>query len=204
LEFLRDKRRAQRLYKHLSKIYDTWLRDLFWNQEMRDFGLAMARIERGMRILDVGCGTGFLTEGILMHTEDVYGLDITVHQLERAARKMRVPLVRGDAEQLPFKGETFDAVLSAGSIEYWPSPTTALREMWRVLKPGGRAMVGGPTKPRDRAYRLLADNMMFFYDEEEAVEMFAQAGFVDVEVGYTGPGWKRDLAIVTTGAKPFD
>ncbi len=168
---------------------------------MREFGIRMADLKPGMRVLDVGCGTGFFTQGILGQTSDAYGLDITVHQLQRAAQKLRIPLVRGDAEQLPFKEETFDAVLSAGSIEYWPEPVRALREMWRVLRPGGAALVGGPTRPRDRLYRLLADNMMYFYDEEEARRMFSEAGFTDISVAYTGPRWKKDLAIVTKGVK---
>ncbi len=134
-------------------------------------------------------------------TPSVWGLDITPEQLRRARRKLSIPLVRGDAENLPFRAERFDAVLSSGSIEYWPDPVRALREMVRVLRPGGVAMVGGPTRPRDRLYRLLADNMMLFYDEEEAIEMFAEAGFEDIQVGYTGPAWKPDLAIVTRGVK---
>ncbi len=201
MEFLRDKRRAQRFYRHLSKIYDTWIRDLFWNERMRAYGLEMAGLHAGMEVLDVGCGTGFLSEGILEVTPSVWGLDITPEQLQRARGKLSIPLVRGDAENLPFRAERFDAVLSSGSIEYWPDPVQALREMRRVLRPGGVAMVGGPTRPRDRLYRLLADNMMLFYDEEEAVAMFEEAGFRHVRVGYTGPKWKPDLAIVTRGEK---
>lgn len=201
VEFLRDKRRAQRFYRQLSKVYDTWLRDLFWTERMRSYGLEMAGLHAGMEVLDVGCGTGFLSEGILEVTPSVWGLDITPEQLQRARRKLPIPLVRGDAENLPFRGERFDAVLSSGSIEYWPDPVQALREMHRVLRPGGVAMVGGPTRPRDRLYRLLADNMMLFYDEREAIDMFGQAGFRDVRVGYTGPAWKPDLAIVTRGVK---
>ncbi|MFQ6013034.1 MAG: methyltransferase domain-containing protein [Thermoplasmata archaeon] len=201
LEFLRNKRRAQRFYRQLSKVYDSWLRDLFWNERMRAYGLEMAGLRPGMEVLDVGCGTGFLSEGILEVTPRVWGLDITPEQLRRAARKLPIPLVRGDAENLPFRPECFDAVLSSGSIEYWPEPVQALREMHRVLRPAGIALVGGPTRPRDRLYRLLADNMMLFYGEEEAIRMFAEAGFRQIQVGYTGPKWKPDLAIVTRGVK---
>ncbi|MFQ5553028.1 MAG: methyltransferase domain-containing protein [Thermoplasmata archaeon] len=201
MEFLRDKRRAQRFYRQLSKVYDTWLRDLFWTEGMRAYGLEMADLRPGMEVLDVGCGTGFLSEGILKVTPSVWGLDITPEQLRRAARKLPIPLVRGDAENLPFQAASFDAVLSSGSIEYWPDPKRALREMHRVLRPRGFALVGGPTRPRDRLYRLLADNMMLFYEEDEAIEMFSQAGFRHIRVGYTGPSWKPDLAIVTRGNK---
>lgn len=202
LEFLRDKRRAQRFYRQLSKVYDTWLRDLFWTETMRAFGVGMAGLRPGMRVLDVGCGTGFFTQGVLQRTEDAVGLDITPEQLRRARRKLAIPLVRGDAERLPFREGSFDACVSAGSVEYWPSPLRALQEMHRVLRPGGIALVGGPTRPQDRLYRLLADNMMLFYDEGEAREMFAAAGFRGVEVAYTGPTWKPDLAIVTRGERP--
>ncbi len=162
----------------------------------------MAHLQPGMRVLDVGCGTGFLTEGILQTTPRVWGLDITWDQLRRAAAKFPLDFVRGDAERLPYRDNSFDAALSAGSIEYWPDPVAALREMGRVVKPGGTVLVGGPTRPRDPLYRLLANNMMLFYDEREARAMFREAGFVDVEVGYTGPGWRPDLAIVTVGRRP--
>ncbi len=202
LEFLRDKRRAQHFYHHLSRIYDTWIRDLFWTEEMRTEGLGMAGLEAGMRVLDVGCGTGFLTEGILQLTPQVWGLDITWDQLRRARPKFPVPLVRGDSEHLPYREGTFDAAVSAGSIEYWPDPVAAIREMRRVVKPGGVVMVGGPTKPRDLLYRILANQMMLFYDGDEARAMFEAADLEDIRIGYTGPKWKRDLAIVTVGRRP--
>ncbi len=53
-----------------------------------------------------------------------------------------------------------------------------------------------------RVYRFLADNMMLFYDEDEARQMFLEAGIEGIEVAYTGPRWKPNLAMVTRRVNP--
>jgi len=112
-----------------------------------------------------------------------------------------VEFVRGDAENLPYADETFDAVWSSGSIEYWPSPVEALAEARRVTKPGGRVLVVGPRRPSNRALAALADSVMLFYTEDEATEMFHEAGWSDVEHTVMGSEYVEDDAIVTVARK---
>ena len=196
---LENKTRARLFYKYLSKVYDR-VNPFVWNEEMRDEALSMIDIREGDRVLDVGCGTGFATEGLLGYTDDVHGLDQSPHQLEKAFEKFgkrdRVRFYRGDAERLPFADEAFDAVWSSGSIEYWPNPVTALRELRRVVKPGGRVLVVGPDYPKSTVFQRVADAIMLFYDEEEADRMFAEVGYVDVEhrVLQRHPGSPRAIA----------
>jgi demethylmenaquinone methyltransferase/2-methoxy-6-polyprenyl-1,4-benzoquinol methylase len=198
---LEDKARARVFYKYLSKAYDT-INPFIWNEEMRDEALAWLDLDDGDRVLDVGCGTGFATEGLLRYTDDVWALDQSAHQLEKAFAKFGkrgdVRFHRGDAERLPFADDSFDAYWSSGSIEYWPNPVEALREARRVTKPGGTVLVVGPDYPNSTLFQKLADAIMLFYDESEADRMFAEAGFEEFEhhIQQRAPGTPRAITTV--------
>jgi len=196
---LEDKSRARTFYRYLSKVYDR-VNPVFWNESMRDECIEMLNLSEDDHILDVGCGTGFATVGLLEHTRHVEALDQSTHQLQKAREKdelVDVDFVRGDAENLPYADETFDAVWSSGSIEYWPTPVDALREARRVTKPGGRVLVVGPRRPSGRFAGAIADSIMLFYDEEEATRMFREAGWTEIEHSLMGSEYVEDDAIVT-------
>ena len=103
------------------------------------------------RVLDVGTGSGIVA---LRAAEQpggvsVAGVDLSDGLLAVAQRKMRetglspkIHLVKSDAETLPFADGSFDAVLSLFALLHFPHPHTALLEMYRVLKPGGRLAIG--------------------------------------------------------------
>ncbi len=177
---LEDKARARTFYRYLSTVYDR-INPFIWNEQMRDEAVGMLDINPADRVLDVGCGTGFGTEALARESNHVYGLDQSPHQLahafEKFGRRGPVRFCLGDAERLPFADNTFDVVWSSGSIEYWPNPVTALREIRRVGKPGGQVLVVGPDYPQNILFQKMADAIMLFYDETEADRMFTEAGF---------------------------
>ena len=198
---LEDKGRARLFYKYLSQVYDQ-INPFIWNEEMRDEAIGWLDIEADDRVLDIGCGTGFATEGLLTEVETVYGLDQSAHQLEKAYAKFGrdgpVKFHRGDAERLPFKDDTFDVVWSSGSIEYWPNPVDALEECRRIAKPGGKVLIVGPDYPNSSVFQKMADAIMLFYDEEEADRMFAEAGFETFEhhIQQARPGSPRAITTI--------
>ncbi|MXR41107.1 methyltransferase domain-containing protein [Halobaculum sp. WSA2] len=177
---LEDKDNARLFYRYFSRVYDT-INPYIWDDGMRNQALEWFDADRDDRVLDVGAGTGFATEGLLNHVDEVYALDQSRGQFEQAFRKFgkhgKVRFHMGDAERLPFKDDSFDKLWSSGSIEYWPDPVAALREFRRVVKPGGTVLVVGPDYPKLRVFQKLADAIMLFYDAEEAEEMFREAGF---------------------------
>ncbi|WP_123535532.1 methyltransferase domain-containing protein [Halosimplex salinum] len=202
---VQDKSRARLFYKYLSKVYDQ-INPFIWTEEMRAQALGLLDIEDGDRVLDVGCGTGFGTEGILQHTGNVHGLDQSVHQMEKAWAKLGkhdpVRFYRGDAQRLPFKDDTFDVVWSSGSIEYWPDPVEALAECRRVTEPGGQVLIVGPNYPSRAIFQKLADAFMLFYDAEEADRMFSEAGFEEFRHVTMGPSYSPEVAITTVAEVP--
>ncbi len=198
-----NKARARLFYKYLSKVYDS-INPFIWNEAMRDEALSWLAVESGDRVLDVGSGTGFATEGLLQHTETVYCLDQSIHQMEKSFAKFGkhgdVKFHRGDAERLPFADNSFDHLWSSGSIEYWPNPVDALKEFRRVTKSGGRVLVVGPDYPNTKVMQTLADAIMLFYDESEADRMFSKAGYTEFKhhIQQASPGSPKAITTVAT------
>jgi SAM-dependent methyltransferase len=90
----------------------------------------------GMRILDIGCGDGALTERIAARGADVVGIDLSGELLQAAqARGLDACLM--DAHALPFDKE-FDAVFSNAALHWMPRPAEVIASVARALKPGGR------------------------------------------------------------------
>jgi ubiquinone/menaquinone biosynthesis C-methylase UbiE len=105
-----------------------------------------AGIQPGERVLDVGCGTGIVARIAAEHTGesgDVEGVDINPGMLDvaRSIAEQTHPQIRWQqvaAEDLPFARSTFDAVLSQQAFQFFDDRDAALKEMHRVLRPGGR------------------------------------------------------------------
>src|SRR5215471_5745874 len=97
-------------------------------------------------ILEVGCGPGALIQVLAARATDglVVGADLSPVMLQQAARRNaqairegRVRLQLGSATALPFEDASFDKELSANSLPFWPNQEAGVKEMRRVLKPGG-------------------------------------------------------------------
>jgi ubiquinone/menaquinone biosynthesis C-methylase UbiE len=94
---------------------------------------------RGARVLDVGCGTGHFSQP-LAAANAVVGVDLSAEMLAFARTKGLAP-VRAAAEALPFGGGRFDVVLAASVIQLIPDGAAFVRELLRVVRPGGRVVI---------------------------------------------------------------
>jgi SAM-dependent methyltransferase len=149
--------------------------------------------------LDVGSGPGNVTASLARAAGPdglALGVDISEPMLARAVRAESGPQVgflRADAQRLPFRDETFDAVVSIAMLQLIPEPSAALAEMARVLRPGARMAVMVPTAGRAGALmRLLPDGGAHFFTEDEIGDTLEDLGLVGVRTkGLGSIQWVR-------------
>jgi demethylmenaquinone methyltransferase/2-methoxy-6-polyprenyl-1,4-benzoquinol methylase len=211
-------RRVREMFAGIAGRYDLLNHLLSGNTDKRWRRLVAKRLQpslslEGARALDVACGTGDLALALAEKTGAfVVGTDFCRPMLEIAASKTQangaeIPYVEGDALKLPFADQSFDAVSIAFGLRNLSSVEDGLKELWRVLKPAGRAAIlefsrpvvpgfralfqfyftrvlpklGGMISGSPGAYEYLPDSVSRFPNQKLLAAMMREAGFDQVE-----------------------
>ena len=133
---------ARTLFAPLGPTYDRYAAALSFGQDPRWRRFLVSRVEAGSAdtVLDVATGTGAVARELLLQKGcAVVGLDQSPEMLAEARRRLPddVELVEGTAEQLPFPDASFDALTFTYLLRYVSDPASTLRELARVVRPGG-------------------------------------------------------------------
>jgi ubiquinone/menaquinone biosynthesis C-methylase UbiE len=108
--------------------------------------LLESSVHRGAKVLDVGCGTGDLVGELIQRGYNAWGLDLSEAMIRYARERHGRERFRvGDIEHIDSADNTFDAIMCLGVMEYLNKDEPALREIWRVLKPNGKAIITTPS-----------------------------------------------------------
>jgi ubiquinone/menaquinone biosynthesis C-methylase UbiE len=130
-----------------------------WRDPVQRESLEALQLGAEDRLLDVGCGTGAASRSAASVTASVVGIDLSPEMI-RQARELASGLANvhfeiADSEHLPFDDGAFTAVVCSNSFHHYPDPGRAVREMTRVLAPGGRLVLGDACS--DRTAARIAD-----------------------------------------------
>ncbi len=140
------KERTRQAYNKVGSDYDSW----YWFKKAKELraglkdeviGLLKKELSEKPRILDLCCGTGYLAKD-LSTLGDYAGVDFAPSMIRHCSVTFpKSKFLVGDAEELPFKSSTFDAVVCFWSFHHFLYPEKALDEMKRVLKPNGIVVI---------------------------------------------------------------
>ena len=127
-------------------------------------------------VLDVGCGTGMLSERLLGAVPScrLAGVDLSPAMVERARARLagRAEVREADAERLPFHDGAFDLVVCNDSFHHYPDPDRAAFQMWRVLRKGGALVLGDVWQP---APARAVMNAWMPFSHEGDVRIYSEA-----------------------------
>ena len=157
---------VQRMFDRIAPVYDAMNRVMTAGLDRRWRRITVEQSVRvGDRVLDACCGTGDLAIAALRHgAGEVVGIDFAERMLERARQKEpAIEWLQGDVLALPFEDESFDAATVGFGIRNVDDLEAGLRELRRVLRPGGRLAILEITTPRGPLapfYRLWFDRIV--------------------------------------------
>ncbi|HEV2214525.1 MAG TPA: methyltransferase domain-containing protein [Terracidiphilus sp.] len=166
----------QFVYDRVAPAYDLsnrMFRWLFQRRDQRPEFMSELELQPGSRVLEVAVGTGRNLRAMPEEVE-MFGVDMSWGMLRRCRRNLqrwgrRAHLFQGEAERLPFVGNVFDCVFSAGSMNAIEKKSRAIREMLWVAKPGAKIVIVDEAWPAAREADLKSDSA---YDREtEAMDI---------------------------------
>jgi demethylmenaquinone methyltransferase/2-methoxy-6-polyprenyl-1,4-benzoquinol methylase len=200
------------MFDRIAPVYDAMNRVMTAGLDRSWRRLAVeAVVQPGHRVLDACCGTGDLAVAAEREGGIVTGLDFSPRMLERAGRKSpTVTWIEGDVLALPFDDDSFDAATVGFGVRNVADLDTALAELHRVLRPGGRLAILEITQPRGllrpffslwfdrivpllgkvlpggKAYTYLPASVRRFPGAEELADLLARHGFGQVRIRLLG------------------
>jgi ubiquinone/menaquinone biosynthesis C-methylase UbiE len=204
--------RAERSRSFFDAVGTEWdaLRKVFNDETLR--ARAVARlVGPELVVADIGTGTGILASELARLGLRVIGVDHSSRMLEAARAKLAqeglasVELRQGEASALPLQDAEVDAALAHMVIHYLPSPPEAIREMTRVVKPGGVVVVVDFVSHEHEWMRQELGVAWLGFSPEEVEGWFLEAGLGDLHLeSHAGLSAGRDLPaiFIASGRRP--
>ena len=161
-------------------------------------------------LVEVACGNGYFLSKYASHVHSIAGLDISELAIKLAAKKNKGRVTAGtaefvhrDASQLPWEDGRFSAATSMASFPGFPRPSDTLKEIYRVLRPGGRAVISiewnaEDGKDHSKEFKKYGYQI---WSEAEVRNMFKEAGFSDISITYA-KGLMMPKMMIACGVKP--
>jgi ubiquinone/menaquinone biosynthesis C-methylase UbiE len=178
--------------EYFNQVAHQWdeMRASFFSESVREKAYSTAEVQEGKIAADIGAGTGFITEGLIHKGLRVIAVDQSKEMLAEMMRKFAncegIDYRIGEAENLPVSDETVGYVFANMYLHHVESPSKAIKEMVRILKPGGKLII---TDLDEHTFEFLKDehhDRWMGFKREDIRKWFTEAGLKDVIVDSVG------------------
>lgn len=195
---------------YFDQVATQWdaMRASFFSEAVREKALATADVRAGQIAADLGAGTGFITEALAARGVRVIAVDQSKTMLEQMRRNLaakfpgaRVEYRLGDADTLPIADSAVDYAFANMFLHHVETPANAIREMARILKPGGALVVTDLDEHNFEFLRTEQYDRWMGFKREDVRRWFEEAGLQQVRVDCVGEDCCADSACGSESAR---
>jgi len=173
---------------YFASVASQWdeIRAGYFTEHMRDAAISKANLPQHAVVADIGTGTGFVAAGLAPLAARVYGFDASPEMLEVARRNLKgfanVELQQVPGDQLPLPDGSLDGVFANMYLHHAPDPQAAIREMIRVLKPGGVLCITDLDSHNHEWQREQMADLWLGFGRDDIRNWFGQAGLDQIDL----------------------
>jgi excisionase family DNA binding protein len=189
-----------------DKVAPDWstMRSGYYDEDVINHLMSTGLLSEDMVLVDLGAGDGYLSRAAAPHVGTVIAVDISgamIAELNKKASKegiKNIQCIVGDGCDLPLSDSSVDIICANMFLHHIEEPVTAVREMHRVLKPGGRVFLADLTEHGNRELKEAMHDVWQGFSKNEIKEWFSKCGFVIEQFDILGkktPGKKADNGV---------
>ncbi|NIO37792.1 methyltransferase domain-containing protein [Candidatus Bathyarchaeota archaeon] len=172
-------------FEQVARKWDQ-LRQSFFSEALREKAILAGDVQKGKLAVDVGAGTGFITEGLIQKGLRVIAVDqseaMLSHMRMRLGDSGLVEFRIGEAERLPVKDESVDYVFANMLLHHVEHPQAAIKEMARILKKGGTLVITDLDEHKFRFLMREQYDRWLGFKRKDMKRWFVEAGFRKTKV----------------------
>ena len=177
---------------YFDRVAQDWdeMRESFFSDEVREEALSAAAVQKGKIAADIGAGTGFISEGLIQAGLQVIAVDQSEAILKEMKKKFAdietIDYRVGQAQNLPIPDETVDYAFANMYLHHVESPSGAIEEMVRILKPAGKLVITDLDEHEFDFLREEHHDRWMGFKRADIAEWFQSAGLREIRIDSIG------------------
>lgn len=176
--------------EYYNKVAPKWeeIRQNYYDESIKDHLLKLGILEKDKTVMDLGAGNGYISIAVAKHVKKVIAVDISEEMIKELKKNAKangiknIYAIESDGIDIPVEDEKVNVVCANMYLHHKEEPTLAIKEMGRVLKPGGIVFLCDFYQHKDMELKEKLHDIWLGFDTEKIKKWFLDCGFTDVKI----------------------